>query len=153
MRINLVFALLIAAISAGCTSITGMESSRATFACKAPDGVSAYNPSVGSLPIAFPGMPIRSQSKTLRVWVTPWTDDDGDLHDQTFVYLLVDPGRWMIEHTRSETVKRSLVRLKPLPVTSAATAAPQTNDQGRQTDSTHTDAAQSIRSFNPEKTE
>jgi len=47
------------------------------------------------------GTAIRSAPRVLRLWVAPWEDSDGDLHDQFFVYLTVDPGRWVIEHQRS----------------------------------------------------
>lgn len=109
-----------------------------------------YNSTPQDLPVAFPGMPIRSQSKTLRIWVTPWTDEDGDLHDQTFMYVLVEPGRWLVEHSRAETAKRSQLQLRPLPVTAAANAAPEPTKSG---DSTSRDGVQSLRSFTPERSE
>lgn len=46
------------------------------------------------------GTPIRSAPRVLRVWFAPWEDSDGDLHDQSYVYLPVDSGRWLIEHNR-----------------------------------------------------
>jgi len=46
------------------------------------------------------GAPIRSAPRILRVWFAPWEDSDGDLHDQSYVYLSVDAGKWQIEHTR-----------------------------------------------------
>lgn len=46
------------------------------------------------------GTPIRSAPRVLRVWFAPWEDSDGDLHDQSHVYLTVDSGRWLIEHSR-----------------------------------------------------
>ncbi len=46
------------------------------------------------------GAPIRSAPRILRVWFAPWEDNDGDLHDQSYVYLGVDAGKWQIEHTR-----------------------------------------------------
>lgn len=46
------------------------------------------------------GTPIRSAPRVLRVWFAPWEDSDGDLHDQSHVYLPVDSGRWLIEHNR-----------------------------------------------------
>ncbi len=44
------------------------------------------------------GMPIRSAPRILRVWFAPWEDSDKDLHDQSYVYLLVDAGQWRMEH-------------------------------------------------------
>jgi len=48
----------------------------------------------------YSGTPIRSAPLVLRVWFAPWEDTDGDLHDQSYVYLPVDNGRWLIEHNR-----------------------------------------------------
>lgn len=38
--------------------------------------------------------PIRSAPKILRVWVAPWIDDEGDLHQEGYVYVVVDHGAW-----------------------------------------------------------
>jgi conjugal transfer pilus assembly protein TraV len=46
------------------------------------------------------GMPIRSAPQILRLWFAPWEDADGDLHDQHFVYVTLDTGKWLIEHNR-----------------------------------------------------
>lgn len=48
----------------------------------------------------YSGTPIRSAPLVLRVWFSPWEDSDGDLHDQSYVYLPVDSGKWLIEHNR-----------------------------------------------------
>lgn len=48
----------------------------------------------------YSGTPIRSAPLVLRVWFAPWEDTDGDLHDQSYVYLPVDSGKWLIEHNR-----------------------------------------------------
>lgn len=46
------------------------------------------------------GAPLRSQSRVLRVWIAPWEDSDGDLNDQSYSYIVVDAGKWMIDHNR-----------------------------------------------------
>jgi type IV conjugative transfer system lipoprotein TraV len=46
------------------------------------------------------GKPLRSAAEVLRIWVAPYEDDDGVLHDQSFAYVVVDPGRWLIEHNQ-----------------------------------------------------
>ncbi|WP_300086222.1 type IV conjugative transfer system lipoprotein TraV [uncultured Nitrosomonas sp.] len=46
------------------------------------------------------GDPILSPAKVLRVWISPWEDEDGDLHDQSYVYMQADYGRWVIEHNQ-----------------------------------------------------
>jgi conjugal transfer pilus assembly protein TraV len=43
------------------------------------------------------GDPIRSLPLTLRIWLAPWVDADGDLHDQHYVYTTVHNGEWLIE--------------------------------------------------------
>lgn len=40
--------------------------------------------------------PLRSAPKVLRVWVAPWIDRDGDLHQKSYLYVVVDTGRWAI---------------------------------------------------------
>lgn len=51
-------------------------------------------------PPATRAMPLRSPPTVLRVWIAPWEDSDGDLHDQSYIYLAIDGGRWLIEHNR-----------------------------------------------------
>ncbi|WP_126448289.1 type IV conjugative transfer system lipoprotein TraV [Sulfuricystis multivorans] len=52
------------------------------------------------------GDPIRTQPKVLRIWIAPWEDSEGDLHDQSYIYVVADPGRWMIEHNQKRIVDR-----------------------------------------------
>jgi conjugal transfer pilus assembly protein TraV len=58
------------------------------------------------------GTAIRSAPRVLRLWVAPWEDSDGDLHDQFYVYLTIDPGRWVIEHQRSKIQNQYSTTLK-----------------------------------------
>lgn len=51
-------------------------------------------------PTLTAGQPLRSPPRVLRVWVAPWEDSDGDLRDQSYFYVTVDSGRWLIEHNR-----------------------------------------------------
>jgi len=44
-----------------------------------------------------PGAPILIPPRTLRVWVARWPDEDGTLHDETYLYLKLDNGRWAME--------------------------------------------------------
>ncbi len=66
----------------------------------------------------YSGTPIRSAPRLLRVWFAPWEDTDGDLHDQSYVYLPVDSGRWLIEHNR----RRIQDTYRPVRAPSNATA-------------------------------
>ena len=43
------------------------------------------------------GLPLREAPRILRVWLAPWEDELGDLHDQKFFYTVVNPGQWRIE--------------------------------------------------------
>lgn len=85
-----------------------------------PGLVSPTSADVGTKPVASPeavaasiqdagikrrtivntGTALRSAPRVVRLWIAPWEDSDGDLHDQMYVYLTVDPGRWVIEHNR-----------------------------------------------------
>ena len=114
---------------AGCGSLSGYDAKN-SFSCKAPDGVLCSsmtgiysNAQQNNLPAQLvhqsgapqvaataregvmtqpisTGTPIRSAPRILRLWFAPWEDADGDLHDQSYVYLPVDAGRWQIEHTQ-----------------------------------------------------
>jgi len=44
-----------------------------------------------------PGAPILIPPRTMRVWVARWPDEDGTLHDETYLYLKLDNGRWVVE--------------------------------------------------------
>ncbi|KVO09633.1 type IV conjugative transfer system protein TraV [Burkholderia ubonensis] len=48
----------------------------------------------------FSGSPIRSAPHVVRAWIAPWEDADGDLHDQSYIYLTTDTGRWLVEHNQ-----------------------------------------------------
>lgn len=43
---------------------------------------------------------LRSEPRVLRLWIAPWEDSDGDLHDASVVHVVVDTGRWLIERVR-----------------------------------------------------
>jgi len=79
----------------------------------------------------YSGTPIRSAPRLLRVWFAPWEDTDGDLHDQSYVYLPVDSGRWLIEHNRRRIQDNYRPVRAPSNVTAQA-AQPQTGGAGQQ---------------------
>ncbi len=128
--------LLSALLLGGCQSLSGLTGAT-TFACKVPDGVrcasvsSVYaNGHAGALPsqrtasatralasaaaspAATPaaGEPLRSAPRILRIWLAPWIDDDGTLHDQAFLYTQVDPGRWLLGETRQRVTEPAVLR-------------------------------------------
>ncbi len=117
----------------GCAgTMTGLDG-QGGFSCKAPDGISCASLSgvyanavqnnlpgqrtgtksdkvveaIARITAAAPrsGDPLRSAQKVRRVWLAPWEDEDEVLHDQSYVYLVVDPGRWQIEHSRRKATE------------------------------------------------
>ncbi|MDP2430840.1 MAG: type IV conjugative transfer system lipoprotein TraV [Pseudomonadota bacterium] len=48
------------------------------------------------------GDPIRSQPRVMRVWIAPWEDKEGDLHDQSYLWVTVNGGSWLLEHTKRQ---------------------------------------------------
>lgn len=122
---------LLPLIATGCASTMVGHDGSSQFACKAPDGVTCSslsgvyaNAVAGNLPglrsnttqaaesEAAPiaghapssGDPIRTNPTVLRVWMAPWEDSDGDLHDQAYIYMVTDTGRWLIEHNQQHIV-------------------------------------------------
>jgi conjugal transfer pilus assembly protein TraV len=46
------------------------------------------------------GMPLRTPERILRIWLAPFEDYEGDLHDQKYFYVTVNSGSWTIEANR-----------------------------------------------------
>ncbi len=86
----------------------------ATVPQSAPPARTALTP----LP-AVDGAALRSTPRILRVWIAPWEDSDGDLHEQSFLYVVVDAGRWLIEHQRSRISNEFAPIAPPKPTPSA----------------------------------
>ncbi|MCC7706072.1 TraV family lipoprotein [Janthinobacterium sp. GW460P] len=61
---------------------------------------------------AFEPAALRSPPRVMRLWIKPWEDSDHDLHDQSFVYLQTDPGRWQIAHAQRQ-IRDAYAPLKP----------------------------------------
>jgi conjugal transfer pilus assembly protein TraV len=70
------------------------------------------------------GDPLRSAQKVRRVWLAPWEDEDEVLHDQSYFYMVVDAGRWQIEHSRRQATERYR------PVMAPRAFTPQAPDSG-----------------------
>ncbi len=41
---------------------------------------------------------ILSQPREMRIWFDLFTDSDGDLHDESFVFIRIDNGHWVIDN-------------------------------------------------------
>ncbi|WP_434778553.1 type IV conjugative transfer system lipoprotein TraV [Neisseria sp. Ec49-e6-T10] len=61
---------------------------------------SSYQPNNRFTPSS--GMPVRTQSEVMRIWIAPYQDNDGDLVDQSYTYVTLNEGRWLIEHNRKQ---------------------------------------------------
>ncbi len=119
-----------------CISVSGTYANsnpggRLSRSPSAPAKSSADAPRVygaASVAIPQPAAPgstsdaIRSKPRLLRVWIAPWEDSDGDLHEEGYVHMVVDNGRWLIEHVRPTA--RSNVDGVARPVAPAADASP-----------------------------
>jgi conjugal transfer pilus assembly protein TraV len=78
--------------------------------------------------------PLRSPARVLRLWIKPWEDSDGDLHSQSYVYVPIDAGRWLIEHYRAPAraayapikAPRSLARAPATPASPVTLDVPRT---------------------------
>ncbi|MET3631939.1 type IV conjugative transfer system lipoprotein TraV [Burkholderia sp. 572] len=80
----------------------------------------------GILPKALDsGAPVHTASREMRIWFAPWQDADSDLHDQEYVYLIVDPGHWSIAHNqeRIQAAFRPVLPPTPAPDASGKPAA------------------------------
>jgi len=90
----------------------------------------------GAAPIVSPalmptpgsGTPIRVPPKELRIWLAPTEDSDGDLHDQRYIYVVVNDGRWMLDATRLNT-RDKYTRFQPLGGFGANAETPESGKQ------------------------
>lgn len=76
---------------AGVPAITA-DTKRTAAASPAPKGTAKAAPA----DTAGPGDPLLSRPRHLRVWIARWEDADGDLVDESNVYLRLDRGSWVI---------------------------------------------------------
>jgi len=72
-----------------------------------PDRLKKNRMSPADMRAAFTGEPLRAPPLLLRVWVAPFEDEDGNLHDQGFFYTQVHDGRWMLESTQARITARN----------------------------------------------
>ena len=79
----------------------------------APQPRDAERPATASLPESLPTvLPLRSNNRLLRLWIKTWEDRDGDLHDQSFVYVRIDDGRWLLDHLQRQ-IREAYAPLRP----------------------------------------
>ena len=79
----------------------------------------AAKPPASTAPAA--GTPLLSPPKVLRLWLAPWVDEDGDLHDQAYLYVMWHRGEWQLGHTEA----RVRSQFAPIaPISAVPVAAP-----------------------------
>lgn len=83
----------------------------------------ASAPSTSAAPTSTPAA-LRSPPRVVRLWIAPWEDADGDLHDASFVHVVVDTGRWLIERVRPASRSRLDIAKPPVATTIAPSVAP-----------------------------
>ena len=83
---------------------------------------SAHAPSDEPSPATAVALPLRSQGQILRLWFKPWEDADRDLHDQGYVYVQIDNGRWLIDHAQ-QRIRDAYAPIRPPRAAAASPAA------------------------------
>lgn len=61
---------------------------------------------------SFAPASLRAPGREMRIWVKAWQDDERDLADQSYVYLVVSDGRWRVAHVQQEE-RSTFARLQP----------------------------------------
>jgi conjugal transfer pilus assembly protein TraV len=110
--------------SGATSSAVDVGSAREVLAYNAPSNTVSFG---GSTPNTTPkamsaphsGAPLRTPERIVRVWMAPFEDAEGDLHDQKYFYVTVTPGSWTIEAHRAN-IKRTFQQVTPLSRNNAA---------------------------------
>lgn len=96
-----------------CGSVTAnyLQSLRGDLPGQPPAGRTGSDPSGAIAAPVTPGRsgnanvdpdpPLYSPPRILKLWVAPWEDGDGVLHDAAFVFAPIDHGRWLLERVRA----------------------------------------------------
>lgn len=50
------------------------------------------------------GIPIRTEPKIMKIWVAPWQSEDRTLYDQSYAYIVVDYGDWVLAHNKNNII-------------------------------------------------
>ena len=95
-----------------------------------PTGASMVPASAASASAATAPSPaaLRTAPRVMRLWIASWEDADGDLHGASFVHVVIDTGRWLIERVRPASRTKFDIATPPLtpPASLAPAPAPET---------------------------
>ena len=81
---------------------TGCDSLSTVYESVVAEGDAPAEKGVGTGPPTAPRVaPAAAEPRLrppllLKVWIAPWRDEDGDLHDQQHVYIVLSSPRWDI---------------------------------------------------------
>ena len=89
---------------AGCRSISDVYNGVNGLGGASADMTGPQANGGGMRKTPYTGMPIRTPEQVIRVWIAPWEDKDGDLRDQSFVYLTLNSSRWQIAHNQEAII-------------------------------------------------
>ena len=103
-----------APVGAQCTSVSGVyanagQGARQLLGTQQPrpvaSGALGAAPSPSAITVPAPSSAIapaalRTAPRVLRLWIAPWEDSDGDLHEASMVHVQIDHGRWLMERVR-----------------------------------------------------
>ena len=84
--------------------------------------------------------PLLSPPKVLRLWLAPWVDEDGDLHDQAYLYVMWHRGEWQLGHTEAG-IRR---RFAPIAAPVAAPAGVRTPDPAAHREASRQNARETV---------
>lgn len=84
----------------------------------APIQPAAAPPGLGLAPAA-----LRIPGREMRIWIKAWQDEDRDLVDQSYVYLVIDSGQWRVAHVQQRE-RDAFARVVPRRPTAAQEAVP-----------------------------
>lgn len=101
------------------------------------DPLKSYSavPPAGAAPAA--GTPLLSPPRVLRLWLTPWVDEDGDLHDQAYLYVMWHRGEWQLAHTEA-AIRRQFAPIPPVIAPASRAPDPATVREGTRRDARDT---------------
>jgi conjugal transfer pilus assembly protein TraV len=101
-----------------------------------------YVPSVSATRnVPNTGEPIRSATRTLKIWIAPWEDEEGALRDHGYLYVMVDSGKWQIEHSRARILREFGQTRAPKPLGANPAGSSSSSTGGSVSSSAPVDAA------------
>lgn len=108
-----------AASAVGAQPTTPREAYEAAFAKESGFAPRTADPSAMLPGLEYFASPKRVPEKLIRLWIAPYADDEGDLHDAHAVYIRIEDARWATAARR----KPEGPALVPLPFGSGARSA------------------------------